>query len=85
MELSHVTSKGQITLPASIRKKTGLARGDAVTFALTKAGILVKPVIITDKTKTPAWKRALNAALADARTGRGAFHENTEAFMRALK
>jgi len=56
-----------------------------VAFALTKAGIVIKPVIITDKTKTPAWKKALDAALADAKAGRGSFHKDTDALMRALK
>lgn len=45
MELAKITSKGQITLPISIRRKLYLKNGDKVAF-IEKDGqyILVNPV-----------------------------------------
>lgn len=40
---STVTSKGTITLPASIRKKLGITQGRKVTFSLHGDTISVKP------------------------------------------
>jgi antitoxin PrlF len=39
---STVSSKGQITLPAPIREKLGLAAGTAVRFELRGGGVLVR-------------------------------------------
>lgn len=85
MELSRITTKGQITLPASIRKRFGLSTGQTVMFETTDRGIIVKPIRIEDLTKKPEWKKKLDAALADAKAGRGTFYENEEEFMAALK
>ena len=85
METSRITTKGQITLPASIRKRFGLAAGNTVMFASTDQGILVKPVEIIDKTQTPAWKKNLDAALADVAAGRVTFHEDAESFISDLE
>ena len=32
MELAKITSKGQITIPVSIRRKLGVKKGDKVLF-----------------------------------------------------
>ena len=48
MQTSSVTQKGQVTIPASVRKQLGLSTGDAVGFEiegdrvrLTRAGRLL--------------------------------------------
>ncbi len=48
MELAKITTKGQITLPISIRKELNLKDGDKVAF-IEKDGnyILVNPVSLT--------------------------------------
>jgi len=38
-----ITSKGQITIPKSVRKKLKLEAGHRVEFIETEAGFLVKP------------------------------------------
>jgi len=43
LKLSVVQAKGQITIPAEIRKKLGLKRGDRVTFVETEKGVLINP------------------------------------------
>ncbi len=43
MSAATVTSKGQITLPKSVRDRLGLAPGDRVEFVETSAGFLMLP------------------------------------------
>ena len=43
LKLSTVQEKGQITIPAEIRKKLGLKKGDLVAFVETEDGVLISP------------------------------------------
>jgi AbrB family looped-hinge helix DNA binding protein len=43
MATATITSKGQITIPKSVRTKLKLEAGHRVEFIETKAGFLVKP------------------------------------------
>jgi AbrB family looped-hinge helix DNA binding protein len=48
MELSTITSKGQITIPKAIREKLMLCTGDKIEFVLTKdREALIRPVTQT--------------------------------------
>jgi AbrB family looped-hinge helix DNA binding protein len=38
-----VQEKGQITIPAEIRRKWGLRKGDLVAFVETEAGVVISP------------------------------------------
>lgn len=42
-QLSAIQAKGQITIPASIRRRLGLKTGDFVTFVETDQGVLIRP------------------------------------------
>jgi AbrB family looped-hinge helix DNA binding protein len=42
-KLVRIQEKGQITLPASIRKRLGLKKGDLVVVAETPEGVLITP------------------------------------------
>ncbi len=42
MMTSTISSKGQVTVPAEIRKKLGLAPGTVVQFKLTGEGALLR-------------------------------------------
>ncbi len=44
MAVATLTSKGQITLPAAVRKKLGLAPGDQVDFVESGDGFALVPV-----------------------------------------
>jgi antitoxin PrlF len=48
--LSMVQEKGQVTIPAEIRKRLGLKKGDLVSFVETDQGVVIKPaeVIVTE-------------------------------------
>jgi AbrB family looped-hinge helix DNA binding protein len=41
--LARIQEKGQITLPAAIRRRLGLRRGDLVAVTETPQGILITP------------------------------------------
>ena len=43
MATARITSKGQITIPKSVRTKLKLEAGHRVEFIETEAGFLVKP------------------------------------------
>ena len=49
-KLVRVQEKGQVTLPASIRSRLGIKRGDVVSVEETSEGILITPqrVIATE-------------------------------------
>ena len=42
-KLSVVQEKGQVTIPAEIRRKWGLKKGDLVAFIETEQGVLISP------------------------------------------
>jgi AbrB family looped-hinge helix DNA binding protein len=44
MTVATLTSKGQVTLPKSVRDRLGVQTGDRVEFIETPAGFLILPV-----------------------------------------
>ena len=46
----RVQEKGQVTIPAEIRQKLNLKKGDLVTFVETEQGVMIKPaeVIVSE-------------------------------------
>ncbi|MDQ7075139.1 MAG: AbrB/MazE/SpoVT family DNA-binding domain-containing protein [Gammaproteobacteria bacterium] len=44
MQTSNLTSKGQVTLPASIRKQLNLKTGDRIVFTLQDNKIIAEPL-----------------------------------------
>ena len=48
--LVRVQEKGQVTIPAQIRKRLKLKKGDLVIFEETEAGVMIKPaeVLVAD-------------------------------------
>ena len=43
LNLSVVQEKGQVTIPAEIRRKLGIKKGDLVAFIETEGGVLISP------------------------------------------
>lgn len=43
LNLSVVQEKGQVTIPAEIRRKLGVKKGDLVAFIETERGVLISP------------------------------------------
>ena len=44
METAHVTSKGQLVIPARLRKKYGITSGTAIRFIERENEILLQPL-----------------------------------------
>ncbi|MGH2447522.1 MAG: AbrB/MazE/SpoVT family DNA-binding domain-containing protein [Chloroflexota bacterium] len=42
-KLVHIQEKGQVTLPAEVRRRLGLKKGDLVGITETNEGILISP------------------------------------------
>lgn len=42
-KLSVVQEKGQVTIPAEIRQRWGLKKGDLVAFVETEQGVVISP------------------------------------------
>jgi len=42
-KLSIVQEKGQVTIPAEIRQRWGLKKGDLIAFVETDQGVLISP------------------------------------------
>lgn len=44
MSLATVSSKGQVTLPAKVRKKLGIRSKDKIQFLIRENEIIIKPL-----------------------------------------
>lgn len=72
MATATITSKGQITIPKSVRKKLNLEAGHRVEFIETEAGFLVKPATrdirslkgILPKSRRPVSVEDMNRSIA---------------------
>lgn len=45
--ISTVTEKGQVTIPAEVRKRLGISRGEKVAFLIEGDDVRLKPVRFT--------------------------------------
>lgn len=59
IETAKVTSKGQITIPSSIRKILNLEPGSTIIFKVTDKGIILSPCEIKEKSpySEEEWKK----------------------------
>jgi AbrB family looped-hinge helix DNA binding protein len=73
-ELSKVTRNGQITLPASIRKKLGIEEGDVVEMSIEDEKVVLAPKKLVDKSQayfwTKKWQDTEKQAEEDIESGR---------------
>ncbi len=64
--LVRVQEKGQVTLPAEMRKSLGLKKGDLVAVTPISGGVLIKPVEVIEQKGSP-WLRELYEYFAPVR------------------
>jgi AbrB family looped-hinge helix DNA binding protein len=73
-ELSKVTRNGQITLPATIRRKLGIEEGDVVEMSIEDEKVVLAPKKLVDKSQayfwTKKWQDAEKQAQEDIESGR---------------
>jgi len=88
MSRSVVRGKGQITIPADIRKAARLDEGDPVEVELTSEGILLRPQKVIDASQawfwTPEWQAGERQAEEDIAAGRGRVFKSSEEFLASL-
>ena len=70
--LSHVTSKGQATIPRVVRTMLGLKEGSEIAFKPASGGFMIMRVTTTIKEENPytprEWKKIEKLAAAKGRT-----------------
>ncbi|MBI4294892.1 MAG: AbrB/MazE/SpoVT family DNA-binding domain-containing protein [Chloroflexi bacterium] len=57
MPLSKVTRHGQITLPASVRRRLGIEEGDLVEIKIEDEKAVLRPKKLVDKSQAYFWTR----------------------------
>ena len=86
--LAKVTSKGQITIPAIIRKQLNIGEGDHVRFRVQDGGIAFEAVAVVDRSQawfwTPQWQAAEQEASDDIKAGRVSRFDSAEEAIVAL-
>jgi AbrB family looped-hinge helix DNA binding protein len=76
IETTKMTSKGQVTIPNSVRKILGLQKGSAVAFGITKEGIILMPCSVTAQSPyTPGEWQKIEKKVAE----KGAAYASAEA------
>ena len=83
-----VRGKGQITIPAEIRKAANLQEGDPIEVEIVADGILLRPGKVIDATQawfwTQEWQRREREAASDLHAGRSRVFESSGAFLASL-
>jgi AbrB family looped-hinge helix DNA binding protein len=74
MPTSKVTRHGQITLPASVRKRLGIEEGDLVEIEVEEEKAVLVPKKLVDKSQayfwTRKWQEGERQADKDVKSGR---------------
>lgn len=74
MPMSKVTRHGQITLPASVRKRLGIEEGDLVEIEVEDEKAVLMPKKLVDKSQayfwTKRWQESEREADEDIKAGR---------------
>jgi antitoxin PrlF len=65
-EISTVTSKGQTTIPKTVRQALGVAEGDKIAFRVDPNGVTIRRA--TDDTSDPALAAFLSLLAKDVAT-----------------
>ncbi len=83
-----VRNKGQVTIPADIRRATGLEEGDPVEVEVVEGGILLRPQKVIDVTQawfwSSAWQKSIRRSVEQIEAGKGVVSDDDETFLTAL-
>lgn len=89
MSSSVVRGKGQITIPADIRKAAHLEEGDPIELEVVEGGILLRPRKVIDATQAWYWARPWQEgereAADDLAAGRSHIFESSEDFLSSFE
>ncbi len=85
---SKVTRHGQVTLPASVRRKLGIQEGDIVEVVVEDDKAVLLPKKIVDKSQayfwTKEWQEAERESSADIKAGRVKTFNTAEELIKEL-
>jgi antitoxin PrlF len=88
MATSYVRNKGQVTIPADVRRAFHLEEGDPVQVEVVEDGILLRPQKVIDATQAWFWSRAwqdsVRRSVEQIEAGEGERFETDEEFLAAL-
>ena len=86
---SKVTRHGQITLPASVRKRLGIEEGDLVEIEVEDEKAVLMPKKLVDKNQayfwTKRWQEGEREADEDIKAGRVKTFESVEELIKDLE
>ena len=85
---SKVTRHGQVTLPASVRKKLGIEEGDLIEVTVEDDRAVLLPKKLIDKSQayfwTKEWQEAEKEASEDIKAGRVETFDTAEELLEEL-
>ncbi len=85
---SKVTRHGQVTLPASVRRKLGIEEGDLVEVVVDDDKAVLLPKKLIDKSQayfwTKEWQEAEREASEDIKAGRVKTFDTVEELIKDL-
>lgn len=88
MSTTYIRNKGQVTIPASVRRAVHLEEGDPIEVEVVEEGILLRPKKVIDATQTwfwsQAWQERLRRSAEQIEAGEGQRFETDEEFLAAL-
>ena len=86
--LTKVTRHGQITLPASVRRKLGIEEGDLVEIEVVDDKAVLAPKRLVDKSQayfwTKKWQEGEKEADEDIKAGRVKTFDSVEELVKDL-
>lgn len=84
-----VRKRGQLTLPAKLRKACQIDEGDIVEAEVTDEGILIRPKKLIDSAQawfwSAEWQRGEREAEEDIKKGRTKTHGSIDEMLKGLK
>jgi len=88
-KMTKIRENSQITIPKNIMDKLDLKKGDTISIELRDDEIVLKPVVIIDKSQTwfwsKNWQKEEREAEKDIKNGRVKTFNNAEELMKDLK
>jgi AbrB family looped-hinge helix DNA binding protein len=88
-QISEIRTNSQITIPKQIMKKLLLKEGDKIEFEVKEDEIVIRPVLIIDKTQswfwTKKWQKAEREADEDIKAGRVKTFDEVDSLMKDLE
>lgn len=79
-----IRNRGQVTIPAGIRRAARLEDGDPVEVELVPEGILLRPRKVIDATQAWFWEPAWQEGEREASAEKGRVFGSSEEFLASL-